>query len=71
MRDLGAEKFLLDGRHVGTGEAAATSFLSAATPIGQPGFCAVPTCCGASIGYWCRIIRHSPICFSGMFLGPT
>ena len=65
---LGTEKFMLDGRHTGTGGGNHVT-LGGATPRTVRS-CAGRICCEVLVRIG-SIIRHLSYLFSGMFIGPT
>ena len=65
---LATEKFMLDGRHTGTG-GGNHILVGGPTPADSP-LLRNPVCCGASFGYWHNHPALSYL-FSGLFVGPT
>jgi uncharacterized protein (DUF2126 family) len=64
---LGTEKFMLDGRHTGTGAATISSSAARRRPTARPQ-AAGPA--RSLVGYWHNHLSMSYL-FSGLFLGPT
>ena len=69
MARLGTEKFMLDGRHTGTGGGNHVT-LGGATPADSP-LLRRPDLLRSLIAYWQQPSRRCRTCSPGMFIGPT